>query len=159
MILCHLVYINITFVLWHNTSSVYLQRMNFRQILEDLCNVSKLRHVDYTKTSTEYELTPYEMLMADIRSRKYQLNKVETNSDVRKALPQTAQDVILHFIRSRPPLKPVSQRNLRPQRKESTPAEMLMESIRGSSARSSLRKTKGPPVKPLSKYKLTIVHW
>ena len=38
---------------------------------------------------------------------------------------------------------------MRPQRKESTPAEMLMESIRGSSARSSLRKTKGPPVKSL----------
>jgi hypothetical protein len=42
---------------------------------------------------------------------------------------------------------------LRPQRKESTPAEMLMDSIRGCSARTSLRKTKGPPVKSLSKYK------
>ena len=44
-----------------------------------------------------------------------------------------------------------TERKLRPQRKESTPQEMLMESIRGCSARSSLRKTKGPPVKPLRK--------
>ena len=44
-----------------------------------------------------------------------------------------------------------TERKLHPQRKESTPQEMLMDSIRGSRARSSLRKTKGPPVKSLRK--------
>ena len=39
------------------------------------CGV-KLKKTDYTKTPIEYELTPYEILMDDIRSRRYKLNKV-----------------------------------------------------------------------------------
>ena len=35
----------------------------------------KLKKTNYTKTPIEYELTPYEMLMDDIRSRRYKLNK------------------------------------------------------------------------------------
>ncbi len=39
-------------------------------------------------------------------------------------------------------------RELRPLNKQSTPVEQLMESIRNSSIRSSLRKTSGPPPRP-----------
>ena len=37
----------------------------------------KLKKTNYTKTPIEYELTPYEILMDDIRSRRYKLNKVK----------------------------------------------------------------------------------
>ena len=43
------------------------------------------------------------------------------------------------------------ERQLPPQRKESTPVEMLMEDIRNSAGRSSLRKTAGPPTRALCK--------
>ena len=41
-----------------------------------------------------------------------------------------------------------SERQLNPIRKESTPVELLMESIRNSDARASLRKTGGPRRRP-----------
>ena len=44
--------------------------------MEDLITGAKLKHVDHTEESIEYELTPYEMLMEEIRARKYELNKV-----------------------------------------------------------------------------------
>ena len=39
----------------------------WRQILKDLRDGVKLKKIDYTKTPFEYELTPYEILMEDIR--------------------------------------------------------------------------------------------
>ena len=83
----------------------------------------KLRKVDYSKTPTEFEMTPYEMLMADIRKRSYKLNPTEIPQKVKT----DAKDVILDFIRSRPPLKPASKRVLPPRKKDSTPMELLME--------------------------------
>ena len=44
--------------------------------MEDLRNGPKLRNTTITKVPVEYELTPYELLMEDIRAQKYQLNKV-----------------------------------------------------------------------------------
>ena len=44
--------------------------------MEDLITGAKLKHVERTEESIEYELTPYEMLMEEIRARKYELNKV-----------------------------------------------------------------------------------
>ena len=44
----------------------------------DLITGAKLKHIDHTEESIEYELTPYEMLMEEIRARKYELNKVFT---------------------------------------------------------------------------------
>ena len=46
------------------------------KVLENLRSGSKLKNVQFTKTPIEYELTPYEMLMEDIRSKKHALNKV-----------------------------------------------------------------------------------
>lgn len=68
----------------------------------------KLKKVDYTKTPVEYELTPYEILMEDIKARKYSLNKVMVDGELPPRMKKDAHDIILQFIKSRPPLKPVS---------------------------------------------------
>ncbi len=67
----------------------------------------KLKKTNYTKTPIEYELTPYEILMDDIRSRRYKLNKVMVDGELPPRIKRDAHDIILEFIRSRPPLKPV----------------------------------------------------
>jgi len=100
----------------------------------------KLRKVEYSKTPTEFELTPYEMLMADIRKRSYKLNPTEIPPKVKT----DAKDMILEFIRSRPPLKPVSHRVLPARKKDSTPMELLLEEIRTTDASKSLKKTNFP---------------
>ena len=50
------------------------------QVLDELRQgVTKLRKVErHTKMSVEYELTPYEILMEDIRQKKYTLKKVSS---------------------------------------------------------------------------------
>lgn len=68
----------------------------------------KLKKTDYTKTPIEYEMTPYEILMDDIRSRRYKLKQVMVNGEIPPKIKQDAHELILDFIRSRPPLKPVS---------------------------------------------------
>jgi len=120
----------------------------WRQILKDLRDGVKLKKIEYTKTPIEYELTPYEILMEDIRERRFSLNKIMVDGELPHRIKKDAHDVILQFIRSRPPLKPASERQLNPIRKESTPVELLMESIRNSDARASLRKTGGPRRRP-----------
>jgi spire-like protein len=100
----------------------------------------KLRKVEYSKTPTEFELTPYEMLMADIRKKSYKLNPTTLPLRVKT----DAKDVILDFIRSRPPLKPASKRVLPPRKKDSTPMELLLEEIRSTDASKSLKKTNFP---------------
>lgn len=49
------------------------------QVMRDLRNGVKLKKVQerqYNPLPTEYQLTPYEMLMDDIRSKRYKLRKV-----------------------------------------------------------------------------------
>jgi len=104
----------------------------------------KLRKVEYSKTPTEFEMTPYEMLMADIKKRSYKLNPTEIPLKVKT----DAKDVILEFIRSRPPLKSASSRVLPPRKKDSTPMELLMEEIRSTDASKSLKKTNLPNPTP-----------
>ena len=87
----------------------------------------KLKKVSQDKTPAEFALTPYEMLMDDIRGRKYKLNHVEVEVE---AVKTDARDKILEFIRSRPPLKPAGERRLKPRRKESTAREIILETIR-----------------------------
>ena len=45
-----------------------------------------------------------------------------------------------------------SDRKLAAMRKQSTPVELLMEAIRCEKSRNSLRKTSGPPPRPLGQY-------
>ncbi|XP_023290799.1 protein spire isoform X2 [Orussus abietinus] len=75
----------------------------------------------------EFELTPYEILMDDIRERRYRLRKTPAPSP---HLRKDARAVILEFIRSRPPLKKASERKLPPLKRQCTMRELLMESIK-----------------------------
>ncbi|OCT76619.1 protein spire homolog 1 isoform X5 [Xenopus laevis] len=87
------------------------------QVMRDLRDGVKLKKVQerqYNLLPIEYELTPYEMLMDDIRSKRYTLRKVMVQSDIQPRLKKSAHEIILDFIRSRPPLNPVSARKLKP---------------------------------------------
>ena len=97
----------------------------------------KLKKVDYSKTPVEFSLTPYEMLMDDIRGKKYQLSPVKLPLEVQR----DAREVILDFIRSRPPLKSVNKRKVVKRKVELTPQEELMNEIRREDAKFKLKKT------------------
>ncbi|XP_032079030.1 protein spire homolog 1 isoform X2 [Thamnophis elegans] len=87
------------------------------QVMRDLRNGVKLKKVQerqYNPLPIEYQLTPYEMLMDDIRSKRYTLRKVTVNGDIPPRLKKSAHEIILDFIRSRPPLNPASARKLKP---------------------------------------------
>nr|XP_055075930.1 protein spire homolog 1 isoform X5 [Misgurnus anguillicaudatus] len=87
------------------------------QVMRDLRNGVKLKKVQerqYNPLPIEFQLTPYEMLMDDIRSKRYKLRKVKVNGDIPPRLKKSAHEMILEFIRSRPPLNPASARKLKP---------------------------------------------
>uniref|UniRef100_G1RCP7 Protein spire homolog 1 n=1 Tax=Nomascus leucogenys TaxID=61853 RepID=G1RCP7_NOMLE len=80
------------------------------QVMRDLRNGVKLKKVQerqYNPLPIEYQLTPYEMLMDDIRCKRYTLRKVMVNGDIPPRLKKSAHEIILDFIRSRPPLNPM----------------------------------------------------
>lgn len=91
------------------------------------------------RRNIEYELTPFEILLDQIRARRYQLKKVSrgANDALGAAIKKDARDIILDFIRSRPPLKKSSQRKQNPLVvSKSQPVnlhEQLMNSIRNYS--------------------------
>lgn len=97
------------------------------QVIGELRMGVKLKKVNYSRTPIEYELTPYEILMDDIRSRRYKLRKVD--GAIPQSVKKDAHAMILEFIRSRPPLKKASERKLAPSKREATPREQLLASI------------------------------
>ncbi|XP_006624948.1 protein spire isoform X2 [Apis dorsata] len=107
------------------------------QVIQELRKGVKLKKVEANLGSkstsrgrgkgAEFELTPYEILMDDIRKRRYHLRKTPSPTP---NLKKDAHAVILEFIRSRPPLKKASERQLPPLQKEWTLRELLMESIK-----------------------------
>ncbi|XP_068459475.1 protein spire homolog 2 [Clinocottus analis] len=87
------------------------------QLMKDLRQGVKLKKVQeqpFNLLPTEFSLTPFEMLMQDIRTRKFQLRKVMVDGDIPTRVKRNAHEKILDFIRSRPPLKPASERCLAP---------------------------------------------
>lgn len=79
----------------------------------------------------EFELTPFEMLLDDIRSRRYTLHKIMVNGDIPPKVKNDAHAVILDFIRSRPPLRQVKDRKLKSlPPKPPDPREQLLQDIR-----------------------------
>ncbi|XP_029169328.1 protein spire isoform X3 [Nylanderia fulva] len=106
------------------------------QVISELRRGVKLKKVEANLGSrapsraqgnrSDYKLTPYEVLMDDIREKRYHLRKTPPTPSKRK----DAHAIILEFIRSRPPLKKASERRLRPLQKECTLRELLMESIK-----------------------------
>ncbi|KAM9469793.1 protein spire homolog 2 [Clarias gariepinus] len=102
------------------------------QLMRELRQGVKLKKVEqqpFDPLPTEFSLTPFEMLMQDIRSRRYTLRKVMVDGDIPTRVKQNAHELILDFIRSRPPLKPVSERSLppRPQEQQSLHERVLAE--------------------------------
>ncbi|XP_072158706.1 protein spire isoform X2 [Bemisia tabaci] len=103
------------------------------QVIRELRHGVKLKKVSYSRTPIEYELTPYEILMDDIRSRRYKLNKVMVDGNIPHRVRKDAHAIILEFIRSRPPLKKASERVYTPKQRipqASTPREILLDSIK-----------------------------
>jgi spire-like protein len=100
------------------------------QVMGELRMGVKLKKVHYSRAPIEYELTPYEILMKDIRSCRYNLRKIMVNGDVPSRVTKDAHAIILEFIRSRPPLKKVADRKLPPQSRTLTPREQLLNSIK-----------------------------
>uniref|UniRef100_A0A8C2WDV5 Spire-type actin nucleation factor 1a n=1 Tax=Cyclopterus lumpus TaxID=8103 RepID=A0A8C2WDV5_CYCLU len=130
------------------------------QVMRDLRDGVKLKKVQdrqYNPLPIEYQLTPYEMLMDDIRSKRYMLRKVMVKGDIPPRLKKSAHEIILDFIRSRPPLNPVASRKLKPH--PARPRSLHERLLEGIKAERKLR-----PVSPdmirrsrLGKL-LTIVH-
>ncbi|KAK9890497.1 hypothetical protein WA026_010578 [Henosepilachna vigintioctopunctata] len=100
------------------------------QVMAELRTGVKLKKVNYSKAPIEYELTPYEILMKDIRNCRYNLRKIMVNGDVPCRVTKDAHAIILEFIRSRPPLKKASDRKLPAKQKLYSPREQLLNSIR-----------------------------
>ncbi|CRL00687.1 CLUMA_CG013946, isoform A, partial [Clunio marinus] len=101
------------------------------QVVDELRRGVRLKKINFNHHSpTEYELTPYEILMEDIRSRKYNLRKVMVNGDIPPKVKKDAHAVILEFIRSRPPLRKATDRKLAPLKRNPSPREQLLDSIR-----------------------------
>ncbi|XP_067905375.1 protein spire homolog 2 isoform X2 [Heterodontus francisci] len=104
------------------------------QLMRDLRHGVKLKKVQekqYNPLPTEYHLTPFEMLMQDIKARNYKLRKVMVDGDIPPCVKKNAHELILEFIRSRPPLKPVSERNLGPKpQKPRSLHERILEEIK-----------------------------
>ena len=63
--------------------AVSLQARIWMQCMGDLRTGVKLKKVNLSKTPIEFELTPYEILMDDIRARNYKLRKVEAPEEGR----------------------------------------------------------------------------
>ncbi|XP_054281975.1 protein spire-like isoform X1 [Macrosteles quadrilineatus] len=123
-----------------------LQARLWVQVIRELRHGVQLKKVCYSRTPIEYELTPYEILMDDIRSRRYKLNKVMVDGTIPHRVKKDAHAVILEFIRSRPPLRKASERKLAPKAYQTaTPREKLLESIKQGQAK--LR----PSASPLKK--------
>ncbi|XP_064599445.1 protein spire homolog 1-like [Liolophura sinensis] len=116
------------------------------QIMRELRHGVKLKKVEHVHLPpVEYELTPYEVLMEDIRSRRYTLNKIMVNGDIPRKVKNDAHEVILNFIRSRPPLQPVKDRVLSAAPpKKLNEREKLMDAIRGQP---KLKPLKSPEAK------------
>uniref|UniRef100_A0A8D2JEE3 Spire type actin nucleation factor 2 n=1 Tax=Varanus komodoensis TaxID=61221 RepID=A0A8D2JEE3_VARKO len=104
------------------------------QLMRELRNGVKLKKVQekqFNPLPTEFQLTPFEMLMQDIRARNYKLRKVMVDGDIPPRVKKDAHELILDFIRSRPPLRQVSQRRLRPEpQKQRTLHEKILEEIK-----------------------------
>jgi len=109
----------------------------FNEVMSELRHGVKLRSVEYTRTPTEFALTPYELLMYDIKHKKAVLKR-----PIPVHIEKAAKDKILEAIRSRPPLKPMEERQLKsPKQDDENPIENLMNDIRRGTTRLSLRKT------------------
>jgi spire-like protein len=116
-------------------------------VMKELRDGVTLRNCEkrHSPTPKQYSMTPYEMLMNDIKSGKWDLNKTEINGQSLGELPpgvrKHAHKIIMDFIKSRPPLQPNTKRHLKPKPKpKKSFHEQLMDHIRKPSSRALLNK-------------------
>uniref|UniRef100_A0A2K5Q0Z8 Spire type actin nucleation factor 1 n=1 Tax=Cebus imitator TaxID=2715852 RepID=A0A2K5Q0Z8_CEBIM len=89
------------------------------QVMRDLRNGVKLKKVQerqYNPLPIEYQLTPYEMLMDDIRCKRYTLRKVMASARKLKPTPprpRSLHERILEEIKAERKLRPVSPEEIR----------------------------------------------
>ncbi|XP_039255423.2 protein spire homolog 1-like isoform X1 [Styela clava] len=120
------------------------------QVVSDLRFGVKLRKVEGHERNIEYELTPYEILMKDIRQRKYTLKKISIDGEISSKVKSNAHDIILDYIKSGPTLNPIEERKLGPAPPRSKSLhERLMEEIQGPV--SPLRRVGIPRDSPIHK--------
>ncbi len=105
------------------------------QVVQELRSGVTLRRLDESvirkRHRHEFKKTPYELLMDDIKSQKYKLKKVPEKKVGQGKGKMDVHDIIMEYIRSRPKLRKVSERILRPlARMKSDPYTELMKSIR-----------------------------
>ncbi|XP_052061608.1 protein spire homolog 1-like isoform X2 [Mytilus californianus] len=102
------------------------------QMMRELRQGVRLKKVEHIHLPpVEFELTPFEILLEDIRTRRYTLNKVQVNGDIPNTVKSDAHAVMLDFIRSRPPLQPAKDRVLKsPPKRELSVREQLLLHIR-----------------------------
>ncbi|XP_070981732.1 protein spire homolog 2-like isoform X2 [Oncorhynchus clarkii lewisi] len=138
-----------TFLIKIRNAKEMLKKINGEDPQEDQAEIDALKHTDWTRLwvqlmkelrqgvklkkvqehefdtlPTEFSLTPFEMLMQDIRTRKFQLRKVMEDGDIPTRVKRNAHEFILDFIRSRPPLKPDEESPGELCRAESFPTSM-----------------------------------
>lgn len=132
------------------TNWAYLQSLHasewaklWLQAMRELRQGVTLRHVVHAKLPpASFEMTPFEMLLDDIRYRRFQLNHVTVTSQKKKG---DAHDIILDFIRSRPPLSKSTDRKIKPLPKTSPNLhEKLLHEIRKGAM---LKHTPQPKIK------------
>ncbi|XP_064150820.1 protein spire homolog 1 isoform X2 [Loxodonta africana] len=96
------------------------------QVMRDLRNGVKLKKVQerqYNPLPIEYQLTPYEMLMDDIRSKRYTLRKVMASARKLKPTPprpRSLHERILEEIKAERKLRPISPEESRRSRLDVT---------------------------------------
>ena len=110
------------------------------QVMEELSRSGVTLKKVQTKDIEPLLSTPHELLMADIRSKKAALKPSV-------ALPLSSaelapRDKLMDFIKSKPQLRPASERILASPVIAETPVEKLMSDIRTGKARQSLRRTR-----------------
>ncbi|KAM8945773.1 protein spire homolog 1-like [Pelodytes ibericus] len=92
--------------------------------------LSNAKERSYVRLPIEYKLSPHELLMKDIRCRRYTLRKVKDCE--KNKINLTPDNFIVDFIRSQP-LRPASERKLR-ERSQEEPSlhELLMTEIKSA---------------------------
>ncbi|KAL4655313.1 hypothetical protein GN956_G5884 [Arapaima gigas] len=104
----------------------------WKHLVEELSRGVKLRpSVDRLNLSAPLpvEHSPFKQLLEDIQLQRFKLRKVETVSNRHKWTDP--HNSLLEFVRSRPKLKPASDRKLKTRPKEEASThELLMEEIR-----------------------------
>lgn len=117
------------------------------QCMSELRKGVTLKHCEkrHSPIPTQFEMSPYEMLMADIQHKNWKLKKSPANlvnGEISLTTRRNAHQIIMEHIRARPSLVPTNRRHLKPAPpKKQTLHEKIMGEIKKPSSRALLRFT------------------